>query len=104
MKKLMLLLLLSISPGLLAQEWTEIKNTVICGPFRDMVRVLTQEKYNELPLWVGQSEQDRTSFTLFLNAERGNFTLLQYYQDRACILGTGQTSDIFNLVPFAQKQ
>lgn len=103
MKKLMLLLLTIALPAT-AQQWRQVENTVPCGPFRDIVKVLIQEKYKEVPLWVGRSGQDATSFTLFYNADRGNFTLLQYYKETACILGMGDASDIVNLAPFTQKQ
>ena len=104
MKKLMLLCLLALAPFAQAQQWTQLQNTVSCGPFRDIVRVLTQARYNEMPLWVGQSGRDATSFTLFLNADSGGWTLLQYYGDTACILGMGDASNITNLAPFTQKQ
>lgn len=103
MKKLMLLLLTIALPAT-AQQWRQVENTVPCGPFREIVRVLTQEKYKEVPLWVGRSGQDVTSFTLFYNPDRGNFTLLQYYRETACILGMGDSSDIVNLAPFTEKQ
>ena len=104
MKKLMLLCLLVLAPFAQAQQWTQLQTTVSCGPFRDIVRVLTQARYNEMPLWVGQSGRDATSFTLFLNADSGGWTLLQYYGDTACLLGMGDASNITNLAPFTQKQ
>jgi hypothetical protein len=103
MKKLMLLCLLALAPFVQAQQWTQLQTTVSCGPFRDIVRVLTQARYNEMPLWVGQSGRDATSFTLFLNADSGGWTLLQYYGETACILGMGDASNITNLAPFSQK-
>jgi len=103
MKKLMLLCLLVLAPFVQAQQWTQLQTTVSCGPFRDIVKVLTQARYNEMPLWVGQSGRDATSFTLFLNADSGGWTLLQYYGETACILGMGDASNITNLAPFSQK-
>jgi len=103
MKKLTLLSLLIIAIPAWAQQWRQVENMVPCGPFRELVKVLMQEKYNEVPLWVGRSGQDPTSFTLFYNSDRGNFTLLQHYRETACILGSGDSSDIVNLAPFSQK-
>ena len=104
MKKLMLLCLLWAALPVQAQQWTQLQNTVSCGPFRDIVRVLTQARYSELPLWVGQSGRDATSFTLFLNADSGGWTLLQYYGETACVLGMGDNSNITNLAPFKAAQ
>lgn len=101
MKKLTLLLLLALALPLQAQ-WVDLQNTVPCGPFRDIVATLTHEKYKETPLWVGQSGGDVTSFALFINADRGNWTVLQYHKEMACILGAGTTSNIVNLAPFTR--
>lgn len=103
MKKLMLLLLSSITITANSQEWVNITGTVTCGPLQEIVGVLTEEKFKETPLWAGKSLADVTGFVLFFNADRGNFTLLQYYKDRACILGMGTNGKILNQIPFQEK-
>jgi len=104
MPKIMLLLLLALSLPARANEWTERDKPVICGPFRDIVQTLMKEQYREVPLWIGQSSQDTTQFSLFTNSRTGTWTLVQYGKTTGCILGVGNTSDIVNLVPFREKQ
>lgn len=87
-----------------AAQWIEMTGSFQCGPFRDIVRVLTQNKWQEYPLWVGQSDDSNSSFVLFLNADKGNWTVLQYHKETACILGAGSNSNIVNLAPFREKQ
>ena len=65
--------------------------------------MVTGEKFNEVPLWVGKSGTDPTSFAVFLNTDKGNFTVLQYYKEQACVLGMGSSSSIVNLAPFQIK-
>lgn len=100
----MLLLLLTATPHLAARDWTTLTAQIGCGPFREIVKVLTDQKFKETPLWIGQSEGDLTSFVVFLNSDDGNWTVLQYYKETACVLGMGRTSNIVNLAPFREKQ
>ena len=100
MKKFTLLLLLFLAPALQAQQWQTLTAQFSCGPFREIVKVLTNQKFQETPLWIGNNDNDPTNLVLFLNADSGNWTMLQYFRDTACILGMGQTSNIVNLAPF----
>lgn len=100
MKKLMLPLLLALTLPAQAQTWQTLTAQFSCGPFREIVKVLTNQKFQEAPLWIGNNDNDPTNLVLFLNADSGNWTMLQYYRDTACILGMGQTSNIVNLAPF----
>lgn len=102
MRKLILLVLMVLSLPVRANDWTEREKPVLCGPFREIVQTLMQEKYNETPLWIGQSNQDKTRFSLFTNVDTGAWTLVQYGQVNGCVLGTGSTSNIVNLAPFGK--
>lgn len=100
----MLLVLIALSLPVRASDWNERDKPVICGPFQEIVRTLMKEQYQELPLWIGQSSQDKTQFSLFTNQRTGSWTLIQYGTTTGCILGVGNTSDIVNLSPFKEKQ
>ena len=106
MRKLTLLLLLALSMPAQANTdpWFESNKPVMCGPFQNIVRTLMRDQFKELPLWIGQSSEDATQFSLFVNAERGNWTLVQYGQEIGCILGIGKTGNIVNLTPFRAQQ
>lgn len=104
MPKLMLLVLLALSLPVQANDWFDSQKPVTCGPFRDLVQALTRDKYKEYPLWIGQSSQDATQFSLFTNIDTGAWTLVQYGKSTGCVMGVGETSNIVNLVPFREKQ
>lgn len=93
-----------ISLPVQAQQWQYLESVVPCGPFQEVVRVLSQSQYQEVPIWRGQSDRDPTRFMLFANIERGNFTLVQYHKDLACVLGLGSWSEIVNRSPFALEK
>ena len=103
MPKLMLLALIALSLPARANEWTEREKPVICGPFQEIVRTLLKAQYSEFPLWIGQSNQDTTQFSLFTNVDTGAWTLVQYGKSTGCVLGVGNTSNIVNLAPFQEK-
>lgn len=103
MPKLILPLMLLLAIPAQANEWFESEKPVVCGPFREIVTALQQAKYNEFPLWIGQSSQDTSRFSLFLNEKTGAWTLVQYGTTAGCILGIGDTSNIVNLAPFGER-
>ena len=96
MRKLIIPALLALSLSAQANEWSERKKPVICGPFREIVQTLMQERYREWPLWIGQSSEDSTQFSLFTNVDTGAWTLVQYNKVSGCVLGVGDTSDVVN--------
>ena len=95
--------LMAISTAAAAQ-WVEMTGVFNCGPLQDIVRVLSRDRWQEFPLWVGQSGDTNSSFVLLVNADKGNWTVLQYHKETACILGAGSHSNIVNLAPFREKQ
>ena len=103
MRKLMLLVLIGLAPLVQANDWTEKEKPVVCGPFREMVQNLMQGQYRETPLWIGQSNQDRTQFVLFSNIDTGTWTLVQYGTSTGCILGIGDSSVLTNPVQWPKK-
>lgn len=99
MKTLILTLALIALPAH-AQQWQYLESVVPCGPLQEVVRVLSQSQYREVPIWRGHSDRDPTRFLLFMNVERGNFTLVQYHKELACVLGLGSSSEIVDRSPF----
>ena len=86
----LLLVTVLMTPAQAAPEdWFETNKPVKCGPFTDLIKVVTGDKFREIPIWIGQSGTDDTGFTLFRNAETKSWTLVQYGKEIACVLGIG---------------
>lgn len=93
MKKFMVSALLSLmSLPLMAstEEWFESQKPVVCGPFLEIIQIVTGKRFQEQPLWIGRSSTDPTYFSLFRNPATGTWTLVQYGKTIGCIVGQGR--------------
>lgn len=95
-KKLMALIFCLVSTISNAQNnnFKELNKTVSCGPFNDIVKILTSEQYKEMPIWSGLDVEEKTSYALFHNENTGTFTLIEFNKNIACILGEGTKSQV----------
>jgi hypothetical protein len=104
MRKLMLLALIGLNLPAQASDWFDTQKPVTCGPFREIVQNLTQEKYREAPIWIGQSSVDTTQFSLFVNKDTGGWTLIQYARVTGCVIGVGQSHRMIDPARFKESQ
>ncbi len=75
----------------------EIDKTVLCSSTRSMLETLNKPDIQEIPIWVGQSDDQKSNYTVFMNTKTGSFTVLQFNPEWACILGMGERSYQINL-------
>lgn len=93
MKKLMVLAALAMmGTATMAAEnkWFQANKPVNCGPFNEIVQLVTGKDFREQPLWIGVSPHDKTWFALFRNPSTSTWTLVQYGQDTGCVIGEGK--------------
>lgn len=76
-----------------AQEPVVVEKKIVCNWVSVILGTL-KETYKEEPVWVG-IDKDRSRYGLFVNPKNGHFTLVQFNNEIACILGAGESS--FNL-------
>lgn len=69
-----------------------INKPVLCGTAEHIIKSLLSEEINEQPVWKGQSEDAKSEFALFINPKTNTFTIIQYTNQWACILGLGNKS------------
>lgn len=86
-----------IGPG-----FQQVPKSVVCGPLSTILKSLADKDIAEQPLWIGKDEGEKTNFAVFVNAQTGAFTILQFGQEIGCILGLGYKSETFKLVPRGQ--
>ena len=70
--------------------------SILCGPGTTIFKTLASKDVNEKPLWVGQDDS-KTFLAVFVNQDTGAFTVIQFGEQMACILGLGEKSDLFKL-------
>jgi hypothetical protein len=71
-----------------AQEPIIIEKSVVCANVSTLLNGL-KDHYDELPIWIGQDEKSR--YSLFVS-KTGSWTLVQFSDEIACILGVGTNS------------
>ncbi len=74
----------------MAEEPIVVEKPVVCGQVSSVLNGL-KDTYKEEPIWVGNGN-DRSRYSLFVNPKTGAFTILQFNNEIACLIGTGESS------------
>lgn len=72
------------------------QKTVLCAATPDVIENLEGEKFKEQLQWTGKSSTGNSRYALWVNSEQ-EWTLVQFNEALACILGTGVMST-FNAI------
>ena len=94
MKNFLLFLSLCFSYSVSAAPTIE-KKEVVCDTVERVFQLLGDQKYNEVPNWLGATE--RTRFVLLVNREKKTWSLVEHNRSNACIVGAGINSEFFNI-------
>ena len=88
----MLVLGIAVAQSVTVQKPTE------CADTATLLRGLAGSDYKEKPIWLGTEPGVTLSrYSLFVNEETKSWTLIQFDEKIACVLGTGEAStQIFN--------
>lgn len=72
-----------------AQLW-QAEKPLLCGTPKQVLTQLSED-YKETVEWLGKDASTR--YVLMTNRQTGTWTLVQFTQEWACILGTGTASE-----------
>ena len=86
MKKLFFLLTMLCALNVQGQD--TLDKPVVCMPAKTLFSALTT-KYKEKFYWIGKTESEDSKFALLVNAETHTWTIVEFTDNTACILGTG---------------
>jgi hypothetical protein len=86
MKKLLALSLLCCLTSN-AQELIELQKPLKCSNAQFVMSHFANE-YGEMPVWVGKSDTN-SHITLLANKEKKTWTVVEYTDTTACVLGSG---------------
>jgi hypothetical protein len=90
--KYFLLLALTVAVWATAQTVT-VRKPLTCAPTSEVVTTLIGSDYKERPIWMGSEPSVPPSrYSLFVNDETKTWTLIQFDEKIACVLGTGEAS------------
>lgn len=93
MKTIITFVLASVTTtAVVAQESRTLNKPVLCADRDRIIRELSGPKYQEMPVWLGLENSTGDRYSLFVNAETGSWTLIQFDKTVACIIGAGERS------------
>jgi hypothetical protein len=84
--------------GLAVAQSVTVQKPIECADTATLLRGLSGSDYKERPIWWGIEPGATVSrYSLFVNEETKTWTLIQFDDKIACVLGTGENSiQIFN--------
>jgi len=84
--------------GLAVAQSVTVQKPLECADTATLLRGLSGSDYKEKPIWFGIEPGVTVSrYSLFVNEETKSWTLIQFDEKIACVLGTGENSTrIFN--------
>ena len=91
MQYLLFLTLLAVGP--VAAQSVTVQKPTECADTALLLRGLSGSDYKENPIWWGIEPGATLSiYSLFVNEETKSWTLIQFDEKIACVLGTGEAS------------
>ena len=79
--------------GSLFAHSVTLKKTVECVDSETLFQGLIGSDYKEKPIWMGiESGANMPKYSLFVNEQTKTWTLIQFDDKIACVLGTGEAS------------
>ena len=79
--------------GLAVAQSVTVQKPLECADTATLLRGLSGSDYKEKPIWFGIEPGVTVSrYSLFVNEETKSWTLIQFDEKIACVLGTGENS------------
>ena len=72
-----------------------INKPVVCSDVKSMIEFLSGAEFKEIPTWVGKDESSK--YILMANEKTKTWTLVQFNDQVACVLGAGIDGSILKL-------
>lgn len=90
--KLKLAAILFMVTQLAHAEPFKAQKPIVCDTTKNVVESMAGPEWREEPIWVGKDENSK--FVLMVNDSTRTWTMIQYKDDVACILGLGDSSTV----------
>ena len=88
MKYILIFLTSLVATTALAQPVTT-KKEVYCDKTETMISILQGEDFEETPIWFGKADGKAPNYSLLVNQKTKSWTIIQFNNETACVLGTG---------------
>jgi len=85
-----ILIILVLIFGFVAAQTISLQKTIGCLSTEVLLLGLSGSDYKEKPIWIGiESDVAMSKYSLFVNDDTKTWTLIQFDNTIACVLGTG---------------
>lgn len=72
-----------------------VQKPVYCSSLKLVIETVTSPEYNEKPIWSGRDEKSK--YIMTANNKTGTWTMIQYNDNIACVIGVGENGNMINL-------
>lgn len=77
-------------PALVVAQPVTVEKAIICEETGKVIDALQKGQYKEMPSWIGYDEKSK--YSLFVNEKTKTWTIIQFNETIACIIGNGEGS------------
>jgi hypothetical protein len=99
MKHILIFLTSLVCLTAIAQPMTT-KKEVYCDKTSNLISILQGEDFEETPIWFGKGEGKAPNYSLLVNQKTKTWTMIQFNNDTACVIGSGESSNMPNKKPY----
>jgi hypothetical protein len=94
MQKLAVAFLFGLNTLVANAQIITVEKPVVCSDLKTVIENLSSE-YKEEPFWSGTDSLSK--FIMMSNKKTGTWTIIQYNDKIACVIGTGDNGKVFVL-------
>jgi len=80
-------------PALVLAQPVTVEKPVVCEKTILVLEAFSKGEWQEKPFWVGEDQSSK--FGLLVNEKTKTWTLIQFNNEIACVLGTGKNHQTF---------
>jgi hypothetical protein len=91
MNKLKMAFLFCLASSIANAEPIQRRTVVVCDSVEIIFKTLFEE-FHEEPIWYAKDEPTPTQYVLTVNSKEDTWTLVQYDNTQACVIGVGTGS------------
>jgi hypothetical protein len=84
---------------LTAVAQTTTKKEVYCDNTDKLLLILQNGEFEETPIWFGKGDGKAPNYSLLVNQKTKSWTMIQFNNEIACVIGTGDNFNLLNKQP-----
>jgi hypothetical protein len=84
---------------LTAVAQTTTKKEVYCDNTDKLLLILQNGEFEETPIWFGKGDGKAPNYSLLVNQKTKSWTMIQFNNEIACVIGTGENFNLLNKKP-----